>query len=181
MTADVRVRRMGPIPQVTLRADPTDGALMAQLGAALGAALPTTPNTVAEAADGQAHVLWLGPNEWLIVGPEGAAPDVAPDLESRIRGAADGAFVTTVDVSANRVGVELEGAHARALLAFGCALDLHPRGFGPGSCAQTLVARAGVILWALGAEPAPTFRLLVRPSFASYLETWLRDAAVGLG
>ena len=26
-----------------------------------------------------------------------------------------------------------------------------------------------------------TFRMLLRPSFAAYLETWLRDAEVGLG
>ena len=181
MTADVRLRRMAPLAQVTMRADPTDGALMARLGAALATALTTSPNTVAEATEGQVQVLWLGPDEWLVIGPEGAGPEVAPALEAAIRVAADGALVTSVDVSSNRVGLEIAGADARALLAFGCALDLHPRGFGPGSCAQTMVARAGVILWALGAEPTPTFRLLVRPSFAAYLETWLHDAEVGLG
>ena len=76
---------------------------------------------------------------------------------------------------------DAEHRDARALLAFGCALDLDPRHFGPGSCAQTMVARAGVIVWALGEEPAPTFLLLVRPSFAPYLEGWLRDAEAGLG
>ncbi|MGK2851467.1 MAG: sarcosine oxidase subunit gamma [Candidatus Limnocylindrales bacterium] len=180
MTADVRIRRMGPLPQVTMRLDPADGALPARLGVALSATPPTMPNTTAAAPDGQTHVLWLGPDEWLIVGPEGSPPATAPTLEAAIREAADGAFVTSVDVSANRVGLEVTGADARGLLAFGCALDLDPRHFGPGSCAQTMVARAGVILWALGKEPAPTFRLLVRPSFATYLETWLRDAENGL-
>lgn len=210
MTADVRVRRMGPLPQVIVRADPAAGPSLARLGAALGVAPPTTPNTVSvagvgvvavsgagvvagavaesgaivgtEAAEGadRLHVLWLGPDEWLVVGPEGAGPDVAPAAEAAIRVAADGAFVTTVDVSANRVALEVTGTDARRLLAFGCALDLDARHFGPGSCAQTMVARAGVILWALGEEPAPAFRLLVRPSFATYLESWLRDAEVGL-
>lgn len=180
MTAEVRIRRMAPLPQVTMRADPSDGALLALLGAALGAAVPTTPNTVTVSADGRLHVLWLGPDEWLVFGSEGAAPDVAPVLEAAIRAAAGGSFVTSVNVSSNRVGLEIEGADARALLGFGCALDLDPGRFGPGACAQTMVGRAGVILWAVGAEPAPTFRLLVRPSFATYLETWLRDAEVGL-
>lgn len=180
MTADVRIRRMRPLPQVTMRADPIDGAVLTRLGASLTAGIPTTPNTTAAAADGERHLLWLGPDEWLIVGAEGDPPATAPTLEDAIREAAGGAFATSVDVSANRVGLEVTGADARALLAFGCALDLDPRQFGPGACAQTMVARAGVILWALGEEPAPSFRLLVRPSFATYLESWLRDAEVGL-
>lgn len=180
MTADVRTRRMGPLPQVTMRADPADAAL-GRLATSLGAAIPTAPNTTAAATDGRAHVLWLGPDEWLIVGAEGAPSEAASTLESTIREAAAASFVTTVDVSANRIGLEVSGADARRLLAFGCALDLDPRHFGPGSCAQTMVARAGVILWAIGAEPAPDFRLLVRPSFASYLEAWLGDAETGVG
>ena len=59
------------------------------------------------------------------------------------------------------------------MLARGCALDLHPSVFPPGRCAQTLVARAQVILYR---PDEHTFRLLVRPSFADYLRAWLRDA-----
>lgn len=180
MTVDVRIRRIGPMAQVSMRADPADATSMADLAAALGAAIPSTPNTTSGSVDSQRHILWLGPGEWLIVGGEGSGSDVAPAIEGAIAGAADGGFVTTVDVSANRVGLEITGAAARRLLAFGCALDLDARGFGPGSCAQTMVARAGVIVWAMGEEPAPLFRLLVRPSFAAYLERWLRDAEVGL-
>ena len=60
------------------------------------------------------------------------------------------------------------------MLAKGCALDLHPRAFVPGRCAQTLLARAQVILEQLDDEPA--YRLLVRGSFAGYVATWLLDA-----
>ena len=84
-----------------------------------------------------------------------------------------------MDVSANRVGLEIAGPDARRLLAFGCALDLDHPAFGAGRCAQTMVARAGVILWQV--DEVPTYRLLVRPSFAAYLEAWLEDAALGLG
>ncbi len=177
MNAAVRIQRASRLDQVDLRLDPTDQALAARVAAAIGIRLPIIANTVASSPDGERHVLWLGPDEWLIVGPSGSA---AP-TETAIRAAAAGAFVTSVDVSDNRVGLEVAGRDARALLAFGCALDLQPGRFGPGSCAQTMVARAGVIVWALGEEPAPTFQLLVRPSFATYLATWLRDAQVGLG
>ncbi|EWM17999.1 sarcosine oxidase, subunit gamma [Kutzneria sp. 744] len=52
---------------------------------------------------------------------------------------------------------------------------MHPRAFGPGRCAQTMLARAAVVLHQVDA--GPTYRLLVRPSFAGYLTSWVRDAA----
>ncbi len=78
-----------------------------------------------------------------------------------------------VDVSANRVCLELEGSDAAEVLARGCALDLHPSVFPPGSCAQTLFARAQVILYRTDEH---VFRMLVRPSYADYLRAWFRDA-----
>jgi len=113
---------------------------------------PVAPNTFAGDA------VWLGPDEWLVLGGrEADFPDAA----------------AAVDVSANRVCLELTGPGAAGVLARGCALDLHDSVFPPGRCAQTLVARAQVILLRTGDD---AFRLLVRPSFAPYLRAWLRDA-----
>ena len=84
---------------------------------------------------------------------------------------------SVVGLSANRTALELRGPHARDVLAAGCSLDLHPRAFGPGDCAQTLLARAAVILHQTEAEPV--YRILVRGSFAGYLADWLIDAAAG--
>jgi sarcosine oxidase subunit gamma len=111
---------------------------------------PMAPNTVAGDA------IWLGPDEWLVLG--GREEDY-PGLP-------------VVDVSANRVCLELSGPGAADVLARGCALDLHPSVFPSGRCAQTLVARAQVILY----RTDDAFRLLVRPSYADYLRAWLRDA-----
>ncbi len=62
--------------------------------------------------------------------------------------------------------MELRGEGRLALLATGCSLDLDPRGgWVPGVCAQTLFARAQVILQEL--EGAT--RVFVRPSFAGYV------------
>ncbi len=82
-----------------------------------------------------------------------------------------------MDVSANRTTLELRGPRARELLEFGCPIDLHPRVFGPGRCAQTLLARANVLIWHVADEPEDTWRLFVRPSFAAYVAAWLADAA----
>lgn len=165
-------REMPFLAQVNLRADPGDQEGLADIAEAIGFELPIAPNSVTGAADH--HALWLGPDEWLIVGPPGTEVDLVRILRSAL-GDRVGAVV---DVSAARTTLELAGPQARAILESGCSLDLDPRAFGPASCAQTLVARAQVILQQLDA--APTYRLFARPSFAAYLAAWLIDAAEGL-
>jgi sarcosine oxidase, subunit gamma len=129
----------------------------------LGVALPG-PNRVTTV--GERAILWLGPDEYLVVAPDGDGVDgliAGLDEES------------VVDVSANRTTIELSGPHARDILEKGMSIDLHPRAFGPGQCAQTLLARAQVIVRQVDAEP--TYHVLVRGSFAPYLADWLVDAA----
>ncbi len=128
--------------------------------ALLGVPLPG-PNRVASA--GRRAILWLGPDEYLVVGPDGDG--VLGELAGE----------SVVDVSANRTTIELAGPHARDILEKGMSIDLHPRAFGPGRCAQTLLARAQVILRQVDDEP--TYHVLVRGSFAPYLAAWLADAA----
>ncbi len=141
MTAVLSEPDLGP--QVVLRGDPPRG-------------FPDAPNTTAE-VDGRT-ALWLGPDEWLVLGgreqdyPEAAA---------------------AIDVSANHVCFELAGPAAEGVLARGCSLDLHASAFAPGGCARTLLARAQVILFRRGLE---RWWILVRPSFAPYLRAWLEDA-----
>ena len=155
------------LAQVGVRLHPGAGGPSAA-EAALGFALPATPNTTAAGAGRTA--LWLGPDEWLIV----AAPGAETALEVELGEALAGGLGSVVDSSANRTAIVLRGPAARDVLAKGCALDLHPRAFGPGRCAQTLLARAQVVLEQL--DDAPAYRLLVRGSFADYLGTWLLDA-----
>jgi sarcosine oxidase subunit gamma len=163
----VHLREVPFLAQVNLRVDPTSPAA-GRIGDALGAPLPTDPNTVTTVAE--LLVMWLGPDEWLIVGPDGQAPQ----LEAQLRSALADQPGSVVDVSANRTTLELSGPAARQVLEKGCPLDLHPRAFTPGTCAQTLLARANVVLHQV--DDAPTYRILVRPSFADYLAEWLLDA-----
>ena len=164
----IRLAELPFLAQVNLRLDPK-GAAADAVGLALGLSLPVEPNTVVRA--GELTVLWLGPDEWLVVGP----PDTQRDLEQRIRTAAGDEHVAVTDVSAQRTTLLVSGARARDLLAHGCALDLHPRAFGAGRCAQTMLARAQVVLVARD-EPGAGFWVLVRSSFAGYLTDWLLDA-----
>jgi sarcosine oxidase subunit gamma len=131
--------------------------------------LPSTPNTWTTGGDGR-EALWLGPDEWLVVGEPGAAPALLAEL----RAALDGVHHSVVDVSAGQAVVELTGDARSGLLAQGCGLDLHPRSWRDGRCAQTLLARAPVLLQ----ERSDATRIFVRPSFATYLVDWLRAVAV---
>ncbi len=121
--------------------------------------LPLEPNTAWE--DGPRAALWLGPDEWLVLGPPHTADEIVRELD----GALADVHRSVIDLSANRVAIELGGPDRFDLLESGCSLDLHPRSWGAGACAQTVFARTQVILH----ERADTTGILVRPSFASYL------------
>jgi sarcosine oxidase subunit gamma len=130
---------------------------------------PTVPNTWSVERGGE--WLWLGPDEWLVL----ADPDPPEParLIAELEAALEGTHHSVVDVSAGRTAIELGRADRHDLLARGCGLDLHPRSWRPGTCAQTLLARVPVILQ----EREAATLLLVRPSFAGYLVAWLLDAA----
>jgi sarcosine oxidase, subunit gamma len=163
------IRELPFVSQINLRADPKDAGLMQRLAASLSFALPAVPNTVASREERRA--LWLGPDEWLVVGPDGQQKA----LEQALRSGLNGAFGSIVDVSANRTLLEIRGPKARELLAHGVPIDLDTRSFGPGRCAQTLLAKAQVIIERISEDP--TFHLYVRSSFTSYVADWLLDAA----
>lgn len=153
--------------QIGVRVRPPVAAYLA------GVPLPLQPNRVASMRS--VRTLWLGPDEWLVTAPEGAAPD----LMGRITRALANRQAAISDLSASRAIIEITGPRARALLEKGCGLDLHPRAFGPGSCAQTLFAGLPVIIDQLSAAPA--YRLFVRRSAARWLAEWLIDAAGEFG
>ena len=123
---------------------------------------------------GASHLLGLGPDEWLAVGPDGIEAELVDRLRAVIR--SEGGAV--VDLSAARTGVLLAGPAARLVLSTCCALDFHPTRFGPGHCARTLIAKVPVIIEQLDDEPA--YRILVGPSFAAYVVGWLVDGMLGV-
>jgi sarcosine oxidase subunit gamma len=156
------------VTQLAVRVDPRSPAAP-DAAEVIGGPLPSEPNTTAR-YDGL-DVLWLGPDEWLLVVPD----DVRSDIETALRIRFSGQHASLVDVSARRTIIEIAGPAARAVLARGCALDLHPACFGPGRCAQTLIARAHAILLGRGED---SIWLFAPASFAEYLADWLLDASL---
>ncbi|MEV0195015.1 sarcosine oxidase subunit gamma family protein [Nonomuraea sp. NPDC050691] len=163
----LRLAELPFLTHVNVRVDPSSPAAK-DIGEALGVALPVEPCTAVRGGSGagEVTVAWLGPDEWLVVAPEGYRHEL-------LREALGDRHGSIVDVSAQRTTLLVTGPRARDLLAHGCALDLHPGVFGPGGCAQTMLARAQVVL--IPREDG--FLVLVRSSFAAYLAEWLLDAA----
>ena len=166
--ADLTLVELVPPAAVNLRGDPADPRFARTVGAALGCVLPTAPNSVQTAAE--VTVLWLGPDEWLVLAEPGREASLVDELVA----AMDGVPASVVDVSGNRARLRLAGPGAREVLAKGCPLDLHPRAMKPGDCAQTVLARTAVILHQV--DDRPCYDLYPRRSFAPYLAAWLRDA-----
>jgi sarcosine oxidase subunit gamma len=155
--AGLGARELPFLGKVDVRLDPREAP------GRFGLAAPTSPNTWT--AEGEREWLWLGPDEWLVLGPPGSATSTARELRAALGGIHHG----LVDVSAGLAAIELGGERRHDLLASGCGLDLHPRSWGPGRCAQTLAGRYSVLLQ----EREGATRLFVRPSYAGSLVDWL--------
>ena len=172
-SAGVVISEKPYLGHLNLRGDSSDVAFTDAVGSAMGFDLPVEPNTVTGGGDRQA--LWLGPDEWLVVTPPDERGPVADGLDEALAGV----HSSVTDISGGQTLINLTGEKAREVLAKGCSLDLHPRAFGEGRCAQTLISGANVILvWAV---PEPSFDIIVRRSFADYLALWLHDASLEYG
>ncbi len=156
---------------VNLRGDAGDDAFLAAVEGALGLSIPVDPNTIAEGGD--ITVCWMGPDEWLLVLPPGRQTRCVADL-SQVLGEH---HASAVDTTGGYTLVNVAGVRRRELLAKGCTLDLHPRSFSPGQCAQTNLGKAGVLLVPRGdTADAESFDVIVRRSFADYLGIWLEHS-----
>lgn len=139
--------------------------------AAVTGGLPATCGAVSGTRD--TSVLWLGPEEFLVVAPTEAHESLGGDLIQALREALGDGEGQVVDLSGNRTTFELTGPRSRAVLEKGCSLDLHPRVLKAGTALSTEIGNIPVVLWKTGEE---TFRLFPRASFADFLGRWLLDA-----
>jgi sarcosine oxidase, subunit gamma len=170
---------------VNLRVDPASAAA-GRVETALAVDLPPAGRVALSPHGGS--LLRLGPDELLVV----ADHEEPAALVSRLTAAVGADPGSIVDVSASRATLLLAGPRARDVLQKGCTLDLHPRSFPVGRCAQTTFARDHALVWAAtGADQGlgraggaagdgpgdPVYLLLFRASFADYFADWLVDAA----
>ena len=160
---------------INLRAQKSDPVLSPAITKVLGLELPTDVNTVSGRIDG-IYTLCLGPDEWLIVTPSNKEQNLYSELTQALE-----QLHTSINlVGESRTVIRLSGLHARNVLAKGCSVDLHPRVFKSGQCAQTILGRSDITVHQVAHEArtdAATYDIIVFRSFAEYVWTWLEDAA----
>jgi sarcosine oxidase subunit gamma len=143
-----------------------DAAARGAAGAAFGVTFPESACRAAR--EGARAALWLGPDEHLLLAPDGESAS----LEAGLSRALDGQAYSLVDVSHRQVGILVQGSRAEWLLESQCPLPLNLRDFPVGMCTRTVFAKAEVVLWRTSAQ---VFHLEVWRSFASYVVELLRE------
>lgn len=136
---------------------------------ALGLAAPARLRT--NVAGGRS-VLWLGPDEFLLLAAGEDAAEIQPGMAEKLAGLPH----SLVDVSQRQIGLVLAGRLAARCLSAGCPLDLRPHAFPIGMVARTIFLKAEIILWR---QAEDSFHVEVWRSFAPYLIGHLGEARIG--
>lgn len=157
---------------VNVRGDTRDAAFVSAVESVLGCRPPEKANTLAR---GNGYdMLWLGPDEWLVRSAAAHDATRTAPLQAKLGAAFAGVFASAVDIGSGYTVLEISGTRTREVLARGCPLDLHPKLFGEGQCAQSHYFKASMTLLPTGAD---SFDIVVRRSFADYFVKMMLDAA----
>ncbi len=154
--AAVRLPALPPSARFSIRAGPVAAV---QIGTALGVPLGNIACRARIA--GEKAALWLGPDEWLVLAPEGTALPIAAYAPASI-----------VDVSHRSTAIEVSGPRAAWAINAFCALDLHAGAFPVGMCTRTLFGKAEIVLWRTHAD---RFHVEAARSYALYVWACLEE------
>jgi sarcosine oxidase subunit gamma len=120
---------------------------------------------------GARATLWLGPDEYLLLGFDEESPDAVSDAVERALVDVPHALV---NISHRQFALEISGPNAATVLRGACPLDLHPHEFPIGMCTRTVLAKADIVLWRTRED---AFHLEVWRSFAGYVTGVLHEIA----
>ncbi|MDR7085079.1 sarcosine oxidase subunit gamma [Arthrobacter ginsengisoli] len=165
----VELREVPFLTMIGVRVDPQTEAGM-RISSVTGGLPPKSGDV---RGTGDTAVLWLGPEEFLVVAPTEVHESLGTDLIQRLLAALADGQGQVVDLSSNRTTFELSGPRSCAMLEKGCSLDLHPSVFKAGMALSTEIGGIPAVLWKTAEE---TYRIFPRASFAEFLGRWLLDA-----
>ena len=143
-------------------------AALAAAASALG--IPDADDAGRTTGDDATTLIWLGPDERLLI----AWRESATTLGARLDPVLTGHSHSLVDVTQRQIGLRLTAPFAADLLNCGCPLDLHPARFPVGSGTRTLFNKTDIVIWRRGVDE---FHIEVWRSFEDYLVRWMAEAA----
>jgi sarcosine oxidase subunit gamma len=158
------LREMADRGMIDLRGMTTDRKFMAAVKSVLGADLPKVPR--ASVAWGDVKMLWLSPDQWLVLCPRARAPALAADLGKAL----SGIHSQVTNVSDMRTVLRLEGENLRVTLAKGTSTDLMAAEVKPGFVKRLKFAEVGALINIVEDE---IFELYVFRSQADYVWDFL--------
>jgi sarcosine oxidase subunit gamma len=164
----VLIRLLPPRARFSLR---FDSALLSTPARVAGLTLDMPINRYVFSASSTA--MRLGPDEWLLSGPEGETAQIAADVGEAL----SGLHHSLVDISHRHVALSVSGPRAADVLNSGCPLDLSSSAFPAGCATRTLLGKADVVL--AKTDDLPTFEIECGRSFAAYIHDFLLEAARG--
>ena len=167
--ADITLKEEKDVGKLILRGSLSDKKFITPVKKYLSEQFPAPPNVFFD--DVKVRVVWLGPDEWLLLTKGNEIDTLTADLTKAL----SKTYFPLVDVTDNSTIIELKGRQSHEILMKGCSLDLHPKVFQPGCSVQTDLGLANIILLKIAEDPI--FQIVVRASFADYLWNWLLDAA----
>jgi sarcosine oxidase subunit gamma len=156
------LRPLAPVTRLILH-----GGAAARAQAAAAWPVPFPIGACRAQASGSRATLWMGPDEYLLLGAQAPA---AAQLGEALAASPH----ALIDVSHRQIAFEIHGPHAEALLNGGCPLDLHIEKFPVQMCTRTVFGKADITLWRTAAQ---SFHVEVWRSFADYFVALLGEIA----
>ncbi|KGK00331.1 sarcosine oxidase subunit gamma [Thalassotalea sp. ND16A] len=156
---------------LNLRGNSDDAEFLAGVQEALGIALPITPCSSANSE--LAQIMWLAPDEWLIVVASGSEYEVEQKLRSYLKG-----HFAVSDISGAQTILELSGSNVVELMKKSTGYDLHLDSFPVGKVIGTTFAKAGAHILRVSEDK---FQLVVRRSFSDYIWLWIQQGSQEYG
>ena len=168
----IKIQELPFVKKINLRLDPNNKDCVSSCSEILGTMLPTKANTYSVNAINE-KVIWLGPDEWLIVSDDDNAflklLNKTRNLEANV-----------TDVSENRTIIRIRGKYIYVLLSKFLVLDLEKNLSTNSSCAQTLFVKVPVLLVRNHHEGTPEIDIFTNRSHANYIYNLIVDGTKNL-
>jgi sarcosine oxidase subunit gamma len=167
----VILREAKLLGHLNLRGDANNPDFLKSVKNALDLDLPLAPCSSAQNAE--TTIMWLSPDEWLIIiegGTEAA-------IEDKLRQSLTGHFAVS-DISGAQTMLEISGKDCLQLLQKSIGYDLHLDSFPINKVIGTALAKSSAHIRRTGEY---NFQLIIRRSFADYIWLWLQQSSKEYG